>query len=335
VSIAGLPAGIEVAGQEIPAGATIGLLTLTASESPPVHALGKIIARGENAMPPRTVLAPENDVSKRMPWLREELAFSLAHAAPVSVAWADNPAMNGSPFLLGAKVPLAVTIRRREGAGGKVRLRLLTTQVMPRKTIKENNRGREVDDLERALRLDGDMVLTPDVSQTSVTLVVPPDLPDEPWGMVVVGELLDADDKTVVATTATTAWHFRRVVPSSVELAGSLELLEARAGSGETGVLRGNVRRHSGFSQPVTITLHGLPKEYAAPTLTVPGDRDEFALEVRFPFGVKPAELKDVKLVALFQPDPKNSALAVRSNEIAVGLIKVVPGEPPPPEANK
>ena len=72
------------------------------------------------------------------------------------------------------------------------------------------------------------------------------------------------------------------------------------------------------------------PKEYASPRTTVAADQEDFEFPVSFAYGAKPAELKDARLVAQFQPDPKVAELLVRSNPVAVGVIKVVPGEPPP-----
>jgi hypothetical protein len=145
----------------------------------------------------------------------------------------------------------------------------------------------------------------------------------------VAADLLAADNKRVVATTTTTPISKRPTIPFAVELVAA-NGLEAKAGLGETGKLVGKLRRQPGFAQPVELTLDGLPKEYASPKATVAADQENFEFPVSFAYGAKPAELKDARLIAQFQPDPKIADLIVRSDPVAVGVIKVVPGEPPP-----
>lgn len=329
LSVDGLPSNAQLAGQEIPAGATVGLLTISAAEGPPLHLLGKILAQqaGQNSGLPRVARTPEDNVTKHLPWLRDELALSITEPSPVRIAWANS---NESPMYLGEKFPLTVAIQRGEGVQGNVRLRLLTTQIMPRKKIKENNQDKEVDDLDRALRLEGEPMLAADVNQTTVNVLVPADLSAQDWGLVLAADLLGGDNKAVLATTTTTHLSKRPTVPFSIELASS-DSVEAKAGLGDTGKLVGKIHRQPGFAQPVTVTLQGLPKEYAAPPVTVPADKEDFEFPVRFAYGSKPAELKDIKLIGVFQPNPQNAEVVVRSNPVAIGVIKVVPGEPPSP----
>lgn len=169
-----------------------------------------------------------------------------------------------------------------------------------------------------------------DAKQATASIIVPPDLPATEWGLVIAADILASDNKTVLATTTTTALTKKAVVPFSLELASGTDV-EAKAGMGETGKLSGKIRRQPGFTKPLVLTLVGLPKEYTSPQATVPPEKDDFEFPVSFPYGNKPGELKDVKLVAQYQPDPKNAALLVRSSPVSLGVIKVVPGEPPPP----
>ena len=75
----------------------------------------------------------------------------------------------------------------------------------------------------------------------------------------------------------------------------------------------------------MTVTLAGLPEGYAAPSIEVPADQTEFKLEVRFPKEAKPADLKDIKLVASAPTDLKPE-IKVSSNQINT-MIKVVAQE--------
>ena len=78
-----------------------------------------------------------------------------------------------------------------------------------------------------------------------------------------------------------------------------------------------------GFNHPVTVTLNGLPKEYPAPRIVVPGDQTDFTLAVSFPYGAKPAELKNIKLLATAQTDPQNPKSMVQSNSVMRGIHRV------------
>jgi hypothetical protein len=327
----GLPPNVQVTGDEISEGATVGLMTLTAGPGSPTGSLVKLMAQGvhsDMSTLTRVVRTPETKTSKQFPWFRDEFALAVSEPAPVRVAWAGPVE---SPMFLGEKLPLTVSLARADGAKGKVRLRLLTTQVMPRKKVKEMNREQEVDDIDRALRLEGgELTVDVDAKQATANVVVPADLPVREWGLVVAADVLAADDQTVVATTTTTAIAKTPVVPFSVELVSTSDL-EAKAGLGDTGKLVGKVKRQGGFAQPIVLTLEGLPKEYASPKTTVAADKEDFEFPVSFAFGSKPTELKNIKLVAQFQPDPKKAELLVRSSPVSVGVIKVVPGEPPPP----
>ena len=209
-----------------------------------------------------------------------------------------------------------------------MRLRLQTTQIMPRKKVKKDKKDVMVDDLDRALRLADVPMLSGDSKQAEVELLVPTDLADRDWGLTLVAELLSADKKSVVQSVPGEVLSLQTRSPLNVELASAANI-EVKAGGGETGTLAGKIVRASGFDHPVTVTLAALPKGYPAPKVIVAGDKDEFSLPVRFPYGTKAGELKNVKLVATAAPVAKKENLLVRSNELAVDL-KVVPGEKPP-----
>jgi hypothetical protein len=201
---------------------------------------------------------------------------------------------------------------------------------MPRKKIKENNQDKEVDDLDRALRLEGDSVFPADQKDVAVNVLVPADLARQPWDLVLVADLLSADGKSAVASIAAPVRRLTTAVPFTIELAGATTV-EGKAGAGETGKFTGKIARSAGFAQPLVVTLEGLPKGYSAPTVLVPAEQSEFALPVTFAFGSKPGELKGVKLVAVAAPV---STTSVKSNAIEVA-VNVVAGERPAAEPPK
>ncbi|MCA9223688.1 MAG: hypothetical protein KDA71_25430, partial [Planctomycetales bacterium] len=52
---------------------------------------------------------------------------------------------------------------------------------------------------------ESEPVLAADATNADLNLIVPADLPDGPWGVVLVAELLSADEKNVVQSAYTAA----------------------------------------------------------------------------------------------------------------------------------
>jgi hypothetical protein len=84
-------------------------------------------------------------------------------------------------------------------------LALVTTQQIPKKTIKVNNQDQQVDDMDKALRVDGAPTIAADAAETPLNLLVPADLPPGVYDLVVRAELLSADGKTVIASAVSTS----------------------------------------------------------------------------------------------------------------------------------
>ncbi|MBW8883282.1 MAG: hypothetical protein JF612_00600, partial [Planctomycetia bacterium] len=120
------------------------------------------------------------------------------------------------------------------------------------------------------------------------------------------------------------------VAPFNLALTGE-KTAEGKAGSGEVGKLAGKINRSNGYTQPVVVTLDGLPKGYTAPQVLVPGDKSDFELPLTFSYSTKPGELKGAKLIGLAAPVVVSS---VKSNAIDVS-VKVVQGEKPEQEQPK
>lgn len=325
LSFVGLPGGVRVAGDEIPAGATDTLVTLEAGDQQTAPAIATVV--GESTEPNTSICRiarlAGGAVGQYQPWLARELAFSGTPPLPLSVAWGAASTDNRLP--LGARLPLEVQVARAAGIAGPVRLSLLMTQIIPKKTIKENNQDKQVDDLDRALRLDGTPTIAADQTAGVAMLLVPRDLPPIPYDLAVQAELLSADGKAVLATAVTPARRMTPTSPITLAVSGDAKV-EAKAGSGETGKLTGSVQRLGDFKAPLIVTLAGLPPELPASELTLAPDQTEFALAVSFPFGSPPGALANVRMVA---QDRTNPQTVLASNEIPVA-INVVPGGPPP-----
>ena len=327
LSFDGLPVGIKAEKVQIPTGGNIGLILLSGVGDRGDNAIIRLIGRASEPPPSgdiwHTAMLPPNALTERQPWLREEIAVALARPAPFELAW--NPGTMNLP--LGAKLTANVKATRSEGTSGAVRLSLVTTQQMPKKTIKENNQDKQVDDIERSLRLDGTPTIAADQSETAANVLVPADLADTTYSLVLRGELLGTDGKQVLATAYSPMISARPTRPVALTLSSS-DTIEARAGTGDTGKFTGSIARQTGFNHPVRVTLEGLPAGIPAPFLDLPADKSDFELAVRLPHGLKAEPLRNVQLVAVSLESSVDRDNAVRTNRVPVTL-NVVAGEKP------
>jgi len=327
----GLPTGVSVDNPQIPAGSNIGLVLLSANADTPAHGTVNVIGRstsaqGSNGDLVTTALLPANALTERQPWLREQLAVATSNPTGLQLAW--EPAKSVLP--LGAKLVANVKAMRGENSSGPVRLSLLTSQQTPKKTIKENNQDKQVDDVERTLRLEGAPVIAADQGEAAASILVPADLADVVYSLVLRGELLGADGKLVLATAYAPVVSAQPSRPVALELTGS-DKVDARAGLGETGKLTGKIVRQPGFNHSVRVTLSNLPRGIPAPIEDLPADKSEFELAVRLPHGSASGPLNNVQLLAVSLNSPGDLENAVRTNSVPV-TINVVAGEKPPTE---
>lgn len=323
LSIPGLPPGVAVTGDEIPAGATDTLITLQAGDQQLAPLLSTVL--GESSQPValrRIARVADAPAARYQPWLATELALAGTQPLPLAVAWEQQA--SGFQLPLGSTMPLEVKVTRTAGATGAVRLSLLTTQIVPKKTIKENNQDKQVDDLDRAIRLDGSPAIGADQSAGAVGVIVPHDLLKIPYDVAIQAELLGGDGNSVLATAVTPALRMGVTSPFVLALSGEAKV-EAKSGSGETGRLTGTLKRVGRFSSPIVLALEGLPAELPSPELTLSPDQTEFSFPVSFPFNSPVGAVANVRLVAVARSAPG----ALRSNEIPVE-VNVVPAGPPP-----
>lgn len=323
------PNEISLLGNSIPPGATIGLLTISADQVSPLARLTKLVGRAVDSPAPLLRAATTSDVpgAKYQPRLRNQVGLAVTKPSPISLAWIPG---DSDQLFLGGKLPAKVHFTRAEGTPGKVRLKLLSSQPIPKKTIKQGMQDRVVDDTDRMLRLEGDPTFAPDKTDVTVNILVPSDLARQPHDLVLVAELLSADGKNVVTSLAAPVRTLSPVAPFNLALAGPAEA-EGKAGTGEAAKLTGTIKRVPGYTQPVLVTLENLPKDFRAPQVLVPGDKDAFELPLTFAFGNKAGDVKGARLVAIAAP---LEAKSVKSNTVDVS-IKVVEGQKPAIEAPK
>ena len=186
---------------------------------------------------------------------------------------------------------------RAEGTQGPVRLRLLTTQQMPRKKVKQDDKEVEVDAVERALRFEESVTLDGSEKVAEIPIAVPVDLKPGAWGLAVVAELLTEDKMRVLATANSD------VVFPVVKQALGLEVqgekkFEVTMGEAGSGTFSGSITRLNDFTGPVVVTITGLPQMMEIPEVELSAEQTEFELPVAIGPETKPEQLQTLRIVA-------------------------------------
>jgi hypothetical protein len=193
LALQGVPEGVTVTGDEIPAGATDTLLSFTVPEGGKLTQ-GVLQIVGESTEPPlkRLAVLPETPLSKPSPWFRTELAVAVTEPGKLGVVW-EAPEAN---LPLGGKNNGTVKITRAADIKGAVRLSLVTSQIMPK--TKDNK-----DDVNKALRLEGTPTVAADQAMAEVKVLVPADLPAMPYDVAIKADILGPDGKMVLQSAVT------------------------------------------------------------------------------------------------------------------------------------
>jgi hypothetical protein len=196
-----LPAGISVAAADAPADSEIALVAFSATADASGAGISRVLAKSTaaDAGVVSEVVRPGlvGPAAEHQPQLKREFAIAAVDAAPLALTW-----QRADVDLLGdtKAVRCFLKIEKRGEVPGKTRIRLMSSQVQPKKKIKENNQDKEVDDVEKTLRLEGETAFASDAGEVMVTLRVPADLPPRLWQVAFVAEVLSADEKAVTAS---------------------------------------------------------------------------------------------------------------------------------------
>ena len=310
-----VPEGIIISGDEIPAGATETLLSLSApADTKLMQTLTRIIGSGTGSNGPiqRLAMLAETPITELQPWLRGELALAVTEPGSMHIAWEGEE----RPLLIGSHYPARVKVTRADGVSGAVRLSLLTSQVVP-KTPDDKQ-----DDVKRALRLEGTPMLAGDETLATAPVIVPADLPARAYDMAVRAELLGADGSTVLATAVTPSRRLQARQPFALRLLGPAMIVD-KNGSGPAGKLKGRIIRTTGFTGPVTVTLTGLPSGVKPATVTVAEHESNFELPLALSYDTKLEALLSLKAVASGQLGPQH---ILKKREIPVS-IQIIHGD--------
>lgn len=320
IKFVGLPTGVSVSGNQLAAESNSAIVVLAAAADAQGAGNVRVIGTApDGSVSSVATFAPYAGSAMRSE-LRSQFAVAVTEKSPLEIAWTASDA---DRLPLGNKlaIPLKLT---SASEGSKVRLRAVTSQPMPKKTVKVNNADQVVDDVDRSLRLESSELIAATTGDVVAQLMVPADLPRQAWDVAIVAELVSADGKNVLTSVVTPVRRLDTIVPFSVTLSSAAQI-EAKAGDGETGKFNGTVKREPGFTGDLAVTLDNLPKGLTAPVAIVAADKTDFVLEVRFPFGTKPQKIADAKLIVV---QPPVSATSVRAGELPVE-IQVVEGTKP------
>jgi hypothetical protein len=307
-----LPAGVKLAGANIPDGADGALVTVTRDEAsfdPVISTWRGQSAKGQS----RQVLSKGHPLERQQPWLATELALAPTtfKAADFQVDWRDLP--SDAQLVLAGKLPLPIKVTRLDDKA-LVRLSLITSQIV---TLLNNQ-----PDPNKTLRAEKPVELAAKATDGEVILLVPADLSSPVYDVTVQAELLTADKKTVLATAFAPVKRLKVISPVALELAGELpKEITLDAKTGATVKVTGKVLRRAGLAGDVTITLAGIPAGARANPVIVKADASDFTVELVLPVNQPAGELKGLKLSATAVPDPKLVNVRVKSPEVDVVLV--------------
>jgi hypothetical protein len=255
-----------------------------------------------------------------VPGASHDLVVWTASMTPMKL---HEPMIPKTPHL-GEQISIPLEVERL-GHKGPLRIRLISNQPMPKKKIKEKNKDKQVDDVDRSLRIEGETMWAADKSAGTVQLHIPTDLPSQPWQVAMTVELLSDDSKKVLATVYAPVTLVQAAAPFRLELSTAAEIKVA-AGEGEQGKLIGTIHRREGFAAVVKVSIKGLPEGYQASSIEVPADESNFELSVKFSEKAKPARLDKLQLIATWTPNEKKPQQTFTSNSIPV-VIDVAPAD--------
>ncbi len=312
-----LQAVVQLESGQILASDEVGLVALVAASD----ARGVFSARlrslpDEARSGPRSFSLVTNDFpgAQYQPHLRDELALAVTSPAPLAVEWA--PDRRPHYLARGTRRSLAVQLERTASGRGPVRLALLTTQRTPMK--QEDNR--QVEDVDRKLRLVEDTVLESDQTEATVTLIVPSDFPLHSWSFSLQADLLTEDAQQVRRSAFTPIRHWPAIEPVGLDV-DLPETMSVPAGDEPGSILEGTVRRHPDFDLPVVVRLIGLDANDPPVAVTVPVGQSEFRLPLTFPAESKGGERKNVQLQAvLAEPDESQQAIRATTKPFQLKL---------------
>jgi hypothetical protein len=306
----GLPAGVKLDRNQIPAGADGVLVTVTRGDETTDAGIVGLRGRGEGGME-RPVFLRGHPLERLQPWLAAEIAVAPTSAADFAIDW--RPLPQAAILKPAGRYSLPVRVTRTDAAA-PVRLTLLTSQP----PILVNNQP----DPNRSIRAEKPVELGAKVEVSELTALFPPELPADAYDLAVQAELLSPDKQRVLATAFTPVRRVPVRLPVSLALTSPTKIeakLDPKTGANVE--ITGEVVRAEGVSGDVVVALTGLPPGIPVNPVTVKAGETKFTVKVTLPPTAPPGELSGVKLSASVAPDPKQPNVRVKSRDVELTLL--------------
>jgi hypothetical protein len=193
--IDGIPAGMHLLDDQVPAGTSAVLATVQASRGAATwQGIGTLVGQGTSGHSSitRPGLTAPTGATLQEPWLRAELGCAIIEASPLDVSWE----LAEKRLPIGGNGAMKVNVKRASGATGPVRLSLVTSQAVP---LTQDKQG---EDKARALRFDGVPMVSSGQSSAVAKVVVPGDLPIATYDLTVKAELLSTAGGVLASAVA-------------------------------------------------------------------------------------------------------------------------------------
>ncbi len=305
LAAAGLPKGVTLANATIPEGADGALVVLKSDGTPGDAAV--TAWTGTAAIGDRAVAVREHPLAKTQPWLAREIAVAVIPAAPaIAIDLRNLPATTA--FVPTRKLVLPVTVTRPDPTT-LVRLTLLTDQAVP----SVNNQP----DAAKSIRAEKTVEVAAKVSDSELSVLVPPDLPASGYDIAIQAEVLSADKKTVLATVFTPVRRLPVSMPVTLKLLAAVEA-KPDPKLGYVAEIGGTLERLAGVAGEVTLTVTGLPAGARLESAAVKVAASAVAAKLIFPAATAPGKIAGIRWTATVAPDPAQPAVLVKSREVEV-----------------
>jgi hypothetical protein len=311
----GLPAGITLEGNTIPAGTDGTLVTLRRADA--AAEAGVVTWRGKaEDGTTHGLLVKGHPLERLQPWLAHEVAVapSKEKATAFQIDWKNLPPTAGLSPAGKLTLPFQVTRPLPTPLLDKnpVRVTLLTSQfgALAPTPPDPNTQLR----LEKAIEL-------PFSDPGEAVVIVPPTLNAPVYDVTLKAELLTPDKTRVLATSFAPVRRMSLKLPLAVAVDGGPRVttkLDPKTGAMVE--VKGSIQRLEGATGDVQVTLTGVPPGVPAPPVTtVKADATTFAIKLTIPPTVPPGETA-LKLSGTIAPDPKQPNVRVKSRDVELTL---------------
>lgn len=254
---------------------------------PPAHSpLVRLIGTATALSPPlqHAAAIPNGGIS---PLFAESLAIGQLPSSGLAIEIINPP----SVVFRGTANPLTVRVTRAAGGSSEGKpLRFVTRST---EAIRNQQPGNPASKKLPLVTMAAGQLADPAAAEVTVLLQAPTDVAEKSIQFVLLGEAVaHAYSERVIA--AATSQPFRIEMQTAV--APQVEPASLTVKSDSEHVIIGKLMRTAGFTQPVNVSLIGLPAGYKQTPAKVAGDQDEFRITVTAPKVDAEQALPNIKL---------------------------------------